>query len=444
MERLKPVPDQPALFVSQPDAALSYDPKQPSNVDYNDDTLCEAEQAADESVDAIRYPTADSSLTFETLREVTRRYAAYIFFRQYHLHPTSVDEALQAGYSRLWERLHTKPDYLIDKNATGIGQQVVFEGLHAFRPEQRYQRQVTALTGKEKPSASRPHSIESRQSDLRLDVQEAIRVVAERILKEKSKKRQDHDLWALYGLTMLHTTAQETSALFGVRKQSMQKAFGRVKTMLREALPNYAPPVETRPVRERGCTALPADDITAIRKSNHGVSAAIYEQVRAQITELDADTRRQDEIALNGIEAGVSVLAQAKAYGVDVSRMQRAYHRVHRMIAATHDPTVRTLRPEKRQQFVFTLTPETERAVHDLALELMNQPRSFEKLVALHSHISNLPISRTAKHFHIPAATLRYYVLQIGERLQTPRQPAGKDRRGFVSQAVPFDASAAD
>jgi len=82
--------------------------------------------------------------------------------------------------------------------------------------------------------------------------------------------------------------------------------------------------------------------------------------------------------------------------------------------------------------------------VFDLALELMNQPRSFEKLVALHSHISNLPVSRTAKCFGIPTATLRYYVLQIGERLQTPLQPAGKDRRGFVSSAVLFEATAAD
>ena len=306
MERPKPVPDQPAPFVSQPDTALSCDPNQPVDSGCHHAGLFETELA-----DATHYPTATGSLTFESLCEATRRYAAYIFFHRYHLHPTSVDEALQAGYSRLWERLHANPDYLIDKNAAGIGQQVVFEGLHAFRPEQRYQRQVTTLTGKEKPSASRPHSVESRQSDLRLDVHEAIRTVAERILQEKSKKRRDHNLWALYGLTMLHTTAQETSALFGVRKQSMQKAFGRVKAMLREALPNYAPSGETRPARERGHPALPGDDITAIRRSNQGVSADIYEQVRAQITELDADTRCQDEIALNGIEAGISVVSHA-------------------------------------------------------------------------------------------------------------------------------------
>jgi hypothetical protein len=430
--------------VSSRDTTLSSGPNQPFEVDCQNAELSEPKQAVDESVDTIRYPTATGSLTFEAVCEGTRRYAAYIFFHRYHLHPSSVDEALQAGYSRLWERLHTNPDYLTHKDVPGIGQQVVFEGLHAFRPEQRYQRQVTAFTSKEKPSTSRPHSVESRQTDLRLDVQQAIKEVAERILKEGCGKGRDYDLWALYGLTMLQTTAQETSALFGVRKQSMQKAFGRVKMMLKEALPNYAPPEETRPVRQRGCPALPRDDITAIRKSNQGVSREVYEQVRTQIGDLDADTRLQDEIALSGIESGVSVLAQAKAHRMDVSRMHRAYHRVHRMIAALHDPSVRTLRPEKRQQFIFTLTPETERAVHDLALELMKQPRSFEKLVALHSHISNLPISRTAQYFHIPAATLRYYVLQIGERLQTPRQPAGKDRRGFVSQAVLFEASAAD
>lgn len=62
--------------------------------------------------------------------------------------------------------------------------------------------------------------------------------------------------------------------------------------------------------------------------------------------------------------------------------------------------------------------------VEQLALDLLEQTRSYEKVVALHAHISNLGISTTAKHFNIPTSTLRYYSQQIGRQLQTPTRPA--------------------
>lgn len=390
------------------------------------------------------FPTAFGPVSFECLLERTRRYAAYIFTHTYHLSPEAVDEALQAGYCRLWDKLREQPDHLAEADVPRIGQQIVFHALHAHHPETRYQRHLKGLLdGGQKPTA-RPHSTESRQSDLRLDIQQAIRQVAEHILAESPGKGRDHRLWALYGLTMLHTTASETSALFGVRKQSMQVAFRQVRERLQAALPHYAPTGDTRPYRQHGREAAPAIDMTALRKGNRAVPDAAYEAVAQQIEHLQADTQAQDELALAGIRTGVSVAAQARTHQMELGKMRRAYQRVHLLLAAVSDPTIPTKRPEKRQQYQFTLTPENEQAVHALALELLPQARSFEKLVALHAHISNLPVSRTAQHFHIPTATLRYYVQQIGERLGTPKVPAGLDRRGFARQAVLFDASAAD
>ncbi|HUN06271.1 MAG TPA: hypothetical protein PLQ56_06705 [Aggregatilineales bacterium] len=380
--------------------------------------------------------TGFGEVPFETLMERTRRYAAYIFVHSYHLQPHQVDEALHLGYSRLWEQLYEQPHRLAEKDVPGIGQQVVFQALHALRPEIAYRHQIKdeAVNGQGQPS--RPHSLESRQIDLRLDLLQAIGAVAETILQQKPGKRRDHDLWALYGLTMLHTTAKATSQGFGVREQSMQKAFQRVREALQQALPHYAPADNTRPYRQRGREAAPKRDMAAIRRDNATVPETIYEAVAQQITALNADTHRQDALALAGIRAGISASVQAQTHHIENGKMRRAYERVHLLIAAARDPSIPTKRPEKRQQFLFTLTPESAQAVHDLALELMSQPRSFEKLVALHTHISNLPVSRTAEHFQIPTATLRYYVQQIGERLQTPKVPAGADRRGFTRQAV--------
>ena len=84
----------------------------------------------------------------------------------------------------------------------------------------------------------------------------------------------------------------------------------------------------------------------------------------------------------------------------------------------------RVRRPERRVRFVFTLTAATAAAVEQLALDLLEKPKSYEKLVALHAHINNLAISTTAKHFNIPTSTLRYYAQQIGAQLGTPTMPA--------------------
>jgi len=55
---------------------------------------------------------------------------------------------------------------------------------------------------------------------------------------------------------MLQVGVGEVSRWFGVREQSMGKAYTRVRQFLQEALPNYVPKSDTRPFRQQYKPAL--------------------------------------------------------------------------------------------------------------------------------------------------------------------------------------------
>ncbi len=376
----------------------------------------------------VRYETGIGTLNFEELSERTRKYAAFVLYHTHQVQPVDLDDGLQAGYAHLWERLQREPESLKDKPMAWIGKGIVFKALHAIRHDWMYQKHTQATEGRSSTDRRGTQSPESRQTDMRIDIHQAIAQVAQHILTHEKGKQAEHDLWALYGLTMLHVSSSELSRLFHVREQSIHAAYNRVREKLKTALPHYAPFGETKPVGKRGPEALPQQDMTVIHQANALATEDVYKAVQAQIESLNADTRPQDELALEGIQQGIQISTQARKYGLPQYRMQRAYKRVHLMIAAEGDPTVRTLRSERRMKHVFTLTTESAVAVEQLALDLLKQSKSYEKLVALHAHISNLAISTTAKHFNIPTSTLRYYSQQIGKQLQTPTEPARKEK----------------
>ncbi len=421
MERCNPAPYHEALVLAPLATAI----------------LCPERDAPNElpthteSSPICTYPTSFGTFTFPELVERTRKYASFALHHTYQVNQADIDDGLQMGFLRLWQRLQQQPQLLHDKSLAWIGKGIIFSALHATRGDWQFRQKTLtdseeALEGRTRASKNgfAAHSWESRQTDIRIDLHYAIRGVAENILAEKCGKPRDHNLWALYGLTMLHVSASELSRLFSVREQSMQAAYNRVRQMLQDALPNYKPQETTTPYVRRGREALPQQDMLAIRKANGNVLDEVYEVVKIQIETINADTRCLDELALEGIRQGIPIQTQARTHGVPGYQMQRAYARVHLMIGAQRDPTVRVRRPERRVKSVFTLTEETAIAVEQLALDLLKQPKSYEKLVALHAHISNLAISTTAKHFNIPTSTLRYYAQQIGTQLKTPTQPA--------------------
>ncbi|MEZ4672589.1 MAG: hypothetical protein R3E39_32210 [Anaerolineae bacterium] len=392
-----------------------------------DQPLDELEVKID-SLPTTRYVTAFGTFSFPELYERGRKYAAYALHHTYHLPPDELEDGLQAGGITLWECLQQEVDGLQDKNITWVGLKMIYSALHATRRDWKHRQKTQAEGGAGSKSGWGTHSHESRQADKRTDIHQAIVTVAEQILTAEKGKRQQHDLWALYGLTMLQMGAGEVSRLFGVREQSMGQAYRRVRQRLQASLPNYAPAGDTRLCRRHGPEALPEQDMQVIRQGNGTVSEAVLAAVHKRIEDLNADTRILDEVALAGIREGIAIATQARQHGIPQWTMQRAYRRVHLLIAAERDPTVRMLRLERRVKPVFTLTAESAVAVEQLAQDLLEQPRSYEKLVALHAHIGNLGISTTAKHFNIPTSTLRYYSQQIGKRLQTPTRPAREGR----------------
>ncbi len=383
----------------------------------------------------VRYETGIGILNFEELHERTRKYAAFVLYYTHYVRSVDVDDGLLAGYTNLWERLQREPERLKDKPMVWIAKGIVYKALHAIRHDWIYQKYIQTTEGRSSTDRRGTQSPESRQTDMRIDIHRAIAQVAQHILTREKGKQVEHDLWALYGLTMLHVSSSELSRLFHVREQSMYAAYNRVRERLKTALPYYAPSGETKPVGKRGPDVLPQQDMTAIRQANVLVNAEVYQAVQKQIESLNADTRQQDELALEGIQQDIQISTQARKYGLPQYQMQRAYKRVHLMIAAERDPTVRTLRPERRIKYVFTLTTESAAAVEKLALDLLKESKSYEKLVALHAHISNLAISTTAKHFNIPISTLRYYSQQIGKQLQTPMEPARKENPNHHNQS---------
>ncbi len=383
-----------------------------------DETQC-PQEAADAAI--TRYPTEAGALSFEELYDSTRGYVAAVLNRRFGIPFGKIDDCLQGAYLALWRRLQDTPDALADKGKPYTATRLIYDALHALKSDWRYARHVDDRVGQVSSPQAR-HSHESRQTDIRADLHQAIAQVADTILTTTRGKRTLHELWALYGLTMLQVHAGKMSELFNVRKQSMQAAYHRVQEQLRAALPGYAP--RDVPTHKRRCKRgrLPEEDLAAIRQGNRGVSETIYDAVAKHITDTPSDTQHQDSIALAGIRHAIPVMEQARRHGIPASQMQRAYTRVHLLIGAERDPHIRARRPDRRMAYVFTLTPETQVAIEQLALTLLQSTKSYEKLVALHTHISNLPVSTTAKHFNIPTSTLRFYVKQIGEELGTPSQ----------------------
>ncbi len=378
------------------------------------------------------YATSLGDLSFAELIDKTRKYAAYALNTTYHVSPADVGDGLQAGYLHLWRRLQDEPDLLKDKAMAWIGKGVIYKGLHALRGDWRYQQRVVAEEGRSSTDRRGKHSPESRAADIQMDIYRAIAEVAEQAITTGKGKQANQTLWALYGLTMLQVSASEASRIFSVREQTMQAAYNRVREQLKALLPEYAPKGETRLKRKHGREKLPGQDMAAIRQGNRHVSAEIYQSVQKRIDDLQADTRRTDQIALAGIRQGIQISTQARNHHIPQYQMQRAYQRVHLMIGAARDPSVRMLRPERRSKAVFILTAENTKAVQTLAEDLLNQPKNYEKLVALHAYISNLAISTTAKHFNIPTSTLRYYAKRMEAHLATSFQRPQREGKSQV------------
>jgi hypothetical protein len=403
----------------------------------------DVQSAVSESVNALdfaqpgqitpqaQFPTVWGPLSFEQLYAQTYNYAAHILFYDSRYPQASLDDGLQMGYLKLWKRLQTDPDLLSERRIGWIGRFIFNGALHTQQKEWRVQKRQAGIKEPTSNDVSemferqilrsrtqRPHSHESRQADIRMDLHSAIASVATSILALPAGKEQDRQLWALYGITALQIQVTEMSKLFGVHHRAMKRAYGSVQQLLQDKLQGYAPRQPTIPIHNKGQKQQPFQDISLVRQQNQALSLAQYQEVRAELYKLCPDTLDRDILALDGIEHNIPAREQARNSKISPSSMQRAYERIHLLLAATNNPHITPRRPEKKRSQAFNFKPEYEPLIQLLANELTVLPNGQAQLVALYSYLCNLPNRTIAKSFGMNEATLRRYRYNIQERFR--------------------------
>jgi hypothetical protein len=363
-----------------------------------------------------RYSTVWGCLTFAELHQQTYRYAIHLLREHPRYSIDTVDDGLQASYLNLWQRLQNEPTLLAGRNIAWIGKFIYYGAVQ--------QRQVEISDGSyrydtpmPRSGAARPHSHETRQADKRIDLQAAIVATANHILAQPTGIHQDRAIWALYGITMLQIQVTEMSHLFRVHHRAMKKAYEDVHLLLKQHLDGYVPRHETCPIRKPAQESLPYQDICAIRKQNGNIEPSCYEKVQQELEQLNPDTLDRDLIALQGIREHVTAKEQARIHGKSYSSMQRAYERIHLLLAAQSDETVIPRRPQKIHAKPFEFRPEYAPMLQLLANELLRQPNSDGKIIALYSYLCNIPNRTSARNFQMSESTLRHYRQNIQERL---------------------------
>ena len=326
---------------------------------------------------------------------------------------------------RLWKLLQSDPCALQKREISWIGK---FMRYSAYRNERRsathlidesdvelYQWENATPLAEGTGGYSR-HSHESRQSDTRHDLLTAIRATAEDLLATTEGLTQQRCLWALYCMTALHLQVTAASELFKVRHQSMHNAYEVVRGQLQSRLKEYAPLQPTKPLRAKRLQ-LPEQDMSAIRLANKHTPTHIYAQVRDYLCVDQPQTIERDLIALEGIQAGISTKEQSSRHKITKSGMQRAYERVHLLIAAQQDDSVRPRQAPKKRMQAFEMNEANVTMLQSVASELAAEVGNFLPVIALYAHICNLPNRAVARDFGVSEARLRQMRYRVQGRL---------------------------
>lgn len=372
------------------------------------------------------YATPWGTVTFTEFVEVSRRYLQAVIARQLtDADDLTRDDILQRTYIAVWKRLQKEPDWLgDDKPKAFVGVIAKHMSLTKARGQMSQSRRETPLEeytveGSHVPHVVRGgHSPESRQADVRIDLLAAIRRTAESILDELSDKPQQYALWALYTLTTLDLTSNEARRLFGIRHEAMKRAYDWVRARLQAELPGYAPSAPMRQGLRRRRAELPRERLEDIYAVSAQATAEDYDAVRAKLEAIQPDTLAIDLIVLDAIRAKTSRRQLERTGDLPKSNVDRAYQRIHRMLAAERDPNIRTLIPTKRRAKAFDYKESLNPIIAQVADELLQADQPDLQLIALYGYLCNLPNLKVAREFGKPEHTLRHYRHSIQNRFE--------------------------
>ena len=374
-----------------------------------------------------RYASQWGCLTFEELYQRTYRYMYKVLQSKETVPIDQIEDGLQIGYLRLWQRLEANPNLLLDKPMAWLAKFMYYSAL-LVNPKTQQRITTTSDLQADADIANRVALDEitivqkkavpkARQSDTMIDIMEAITATANHVLTLPSSKEQDRMLWALYSLTALDVQVTEAAKLFGVNHhRSMKRAYAYVRADLQSHLQAYRPHGETHHVHNRGQKTLPKQDITAIRLSNQNATPAHFEAARQYLEVHQPDTLPRDLIALTGIQEGIAATEQGRRHAISKSSIQRAYERAHLLLAAQRDPSIVPRRMERKRAQAFTLTQSMEALLVQIANEFV-QGDDFVSLIALYGYICNLPNRAVSRAFNVNEGTLRRYRHQVQGRL---------------------------
>jgi DNA-directed RNA polymerase specialized sigma24 family protein len=178
------------------------------------------------------YATGIGQVSFADLYSSTQRIAGSILRERLGMNnPDDVDDSLQAGYLKVWQKLQQDPDWLADKPKGYIVQAVVLRSKAQRYSHQRHYRKLVYDAEPDRQDSS-PSSM--GQVETWIDVQQALGRVAAAV------EDQPVVLLALYNL-ITQVKQQDVARTYGCGVATLGKAQRRLRATLAEALAGYGP-----------------------------------------------------------------------------------------------------------------------------------------------------------------------------------------------------------
>ena len=147
--------------------------------------------------------------------------------------PQDVDDCMQSGYLKLWQKLQADPNWLADKPKSYIVQAVVLRSKAQRYSHLRHYRKIVYDARAPVGASQRP--VITERVDIWMDIAQALHGVAQAV--------EDDPLMLLSLYTFItQAKATEVSQTFGVNYKTLAKRRPQTRALLASALAAYRPP----------------------------------------------------------------------------------------------------------------------------------------------------------------------------------------------------------
>jgi DNA-directed RNA polymerase specialized sigma24 family protein len=186
------------------------------------------------------YQTGFGAVTFDHLYQHTHRIAGSIMRHSLGMtNPQDIDDCLQEGFLRVWQKLESEPDWLADKPKRYVVQAVV---LRSKAQRYSHQRHYRKMVWDADPTRQFDHNpLTTNQVDTWLDIAQALGKVASAV--------EDDPLMLLSLYTLItDTQAVDVSRELGVNYKTLAKRRPKTRALVARELLDYRPEQADLPV----------------------------------------------------------------------------------------------------------------------------------------------------------------------------------------------------